>query len=79
MTLVICELIWLKQLFNEPKFEKNSQMLLICANHIALHVTSNLAFHEKTRHIEIDCHLIREKLESGDIIIIFLNSIEYYD
>lgn len=31
MTLVICEIIWLKQLLKEPKFE-SFQMHVVCDN-----------------------------------------------
>ena len=74
MALVTCELIWLKQLLKELQFEEARPTMLICDNQVALHIASNPAFHARTKHIEIDCHFVREKIESGDIVTSFLNS-----
>nr|KYP52594.1 Copia protein [Cajanus cajan] len=74
MASATCELIWLKQLLKELRFGEVSQMTLICDNQAALHIASNPVFHERTKHIEIDCHFIREKILSGDITTQFVNS-----
>ncbi|RVW33080.1 Retrovirus-related Pol polyprotein from transposon RE1 [Vitis vinifera] len=65
MALATCELIWLRYLFQELRFGKDEQMKLICDNQAALHIASNPVFHERTKHIEFDCHFIREKIASG--------------
>ncbi|RVX14649.1 Retrovirus-related Pol polyprotein from transposon RE1 [Vitis vinifera] len=74
MALATCELIWLRHLLQELRFGKDEQMKLICDNQVALHIASNPVFHERTKHIEVDCHFIREKIASGCVATSFVNS-----
>ena len=74
MALTNCELIWLKQLLQELRFSKDEQMMIVCENQTALHITSNPIFHERTKHIELNYHFIREKTASGCMTTSFVNS-----
>ena len=73
MAMTTCELIWLKKLLKELQIEEARSMTLIFDNQVAFHIASNPIFHESTKHIEIDCHFVREKIESGDIVTSFFN------
>lgn len=56
------ELVWLKQLLEELGFPITTPMCLWCDNEAAIHIATNPIFHERTKHIEIGSHYVREKL-----------------
>ena len=49
-------------------------MKIICDNQATLHILSNPIFHERTKHIEVDCQFIIEKIASGCMTTSFDNS-----
>lgn len=74
MATATCELIWIKQLLQELKFGDTQPMKICRDNQPALHITSNPVFHERTKHIEIDCHFVCEKVLFKEIITEYITS-----
>lgn len=56
------ELQWLLYLIQDLRVQCSKPHVLYCDNQSAIHIVTNLFFHERTKHLEIDCHFLREKI-----------------
>ncbi|KAE8683472.1 hypothetical protein F3Y22_tig00111208pilonHSYRG00305 [Hibiscus syriacus] len=61
-TQVSKEAIWLKMLLEELGHNQE-YVSLFCDTQSALHLVRNLTFHSRTKHIRVQYHFIREKVE----------------
>ncbi|GJT00988.1 retrovirus-related pol polyprotein from transposon TNT 1-94 [Tanacetum coccineum] len=67
MDLTTGELKWLKGVLQSFGIHHPQPMLLYCDSQVALHISRNPVFHERTKHIEVDCHYIRDELVFGNL------------
>lgn len=67
MAAVTSELKWLKALLRSMGIAHSSAMDVFCDSQSALYIAQNPVFHERTKHIEVDCHYVRDAIQEGVI------------
>jgi hypothetical protein len=74
MASIVCELQWLTYLLQDMQIHSITPTLMFCDNDSARYVAQNVIFHERTKHIEIGCHVVREKLQQGLMHLLPINT-----
>lgn len=65
MASTCSELTWLHYLLFDLRIPHLQTAVLYCDNQAAIHIVVNPVFHERTKYIELDCQLIRDKIQVG--------------
>jgi len=76
MALVTAEVYWLRMLFKELAIGLVHTPTIWCDNIGAIALASNLVFHAKTKHVEIDYHFIREKVCNNDVKVQHVSTVD---
>ena len=71
-----CELQWLVYLLEDLHVQCTRTAAPYGDNQSALHIAANPVFHEHTKHLDIDCHIVREKSQSGLMRLLLVSSLD---
>ena len=74
MATTTCELTWILYLLRDLHITHEKPALMYCDNQVALHISANPVFHEMSKHIEADCHIVRDKILDGTIKTFYVSS-----
>ena len=68
----VCELLWIQRVLTELGIHYTDLMTLHCDNKAAISIAHNPVQHDRTKHVEIDRHFIKEKLDQKLIQFLFV-------
>lgn len=63
----VCELLWIKRILRDLGIALTAPMQLRCDNESAVKIANNHVQHDRTKHVEIDRHFIKDHLEKKTI------------
>lgn len=70
MTQGIYEVQWIDKWLQKLNIHISTLIKLYCDNKTA--IAHNMVLHDRTKHMEVDKHLIKEKIEKGHITIPYI-------
>ncbi|TMW88500.1 hypothetical protein EJD97_018495 [Solanum chilense] len=62
MAACTAELTRLIGLYNELGVKITTPVNMICDSKTAIKIAANPIFHERTKHFDIDCHFVQERI-----------------
>ena len=70
----VCEMLWLKAMMKELGVHSKDPRKLYCDNKAAISIAHNPVQHDRTKHVEVDRHFVKEKLTEGLICTSFVRT-----
>ncbi|GJV04358.1 hypothetical protein Tco_1337927 [Tanacetum coccineum] len=65
MAATTCELLWLSYLLKDLNIPTQCPVTLFCDNKSVQQIAANPCYHDRTKHLDIDCHFTRDKVQDG--------------
>ncbi|KAJ9543733.1 hypothetical protein OSB04_023440 [Centaurea solstitialis] len=74
----VAETSWLRNLLLEHHFPLRRATIVYCDNVSAVYLSSNPVQHQRTKHVEMDIHFVREKVALGQVRVLHVPSSSNY-
>lgn len=74
MASTVCELQWLNVLLKDFGVSITYPIPLPCDYKAVIHILENVVFHERTKPIKIDCHIVRKKYREGFVKPVYIST-----
>ncbi|KAI0498152.1 hypothetical protein KFK09_021393 [Dendrobium nobile] len=63
------EVIWLRRLLEDFHTPQTTPTIVYCDNTSAIALANNPIYHARTKHIDVDCHFIRDSIHTNHLLV----------
>ena len=74
MATTVSEILWMHWLLRDLMVNLQDATPLYCDNQAARHIANNPVLHERTKHVEMDCYFVRERVASQEVLPLHVTS-----
>ncbi|KAD4585155.1 hypothetical protein E3N88_22756 [Mikania micrantha] len=74
MATTASEVLWMRWILTDLQVTQGQDTSLFCDNLAAKHIANNRVFHERTKHVEMDCDFVRERVASHDVLLLHIKT-----
>ena len=68
LTEVVKEALWLRGIARELKLQDHV-IIVHCDNQSVVHLSKNQVYHERTKHVDVKLHFVRETIAKGAVFV----------
>lgn len=68
LSFTVREVLWLKALLLSFGVDHTDPLLVHCDSMAEIQLAANPVFHERTKHVELDHHFLRDEITNGTIV-----------
>jgi hypothetical protein len=70
----VAEVSWLRQLLAKLHTPPSRSTLIYCDNVSAVYLSTNPIQHQRTKHVEIDLHFVRDRVAMGEVRVLHVST-----
>jgi hypothetical protein len=75
---LVAEACWLRQLLGELCCPLRRDAIIYCENISVVYLSTNPVQHQRTKHVEIDLHFVRERVALGEVRVMHVPTSSQY-
>ncbi|CAN1170240.1 Retrovirus-related Pol polyprotein from transposon TNT 1-94 [Linum perenne] len=74
LALGVCEVTWISRILKELRLSISKPIRIYSDSKAAVAIAHNPVLHDRTKHVEVDKHFIKEKIDGGEVCLPYIST-----